>query len=117
ELERSEPQQEMGDKDVSSAKIEDEKTPLSAARVEVEAGTAEDGVEEDRMEERPSGFNIFERSLKEEFEQLYEEVRSSLPSVPIDVEDSDEDDDDDDEEIEIFKSNLPPPTEFELKYF
>jgi hypothetical protein len=59
---------------------------------------------------KPSDHNIFEHSLQQEFQKIYDKVRSSLPTI--------DDNEYNSEEVEeIFKTNMPPPSEFEKNLF
>lgn len=69
-------------------------------------------------EPKPSNFNIFKNSLKEEFDKLYEETKSKLPSFEdLDETEADKDLENDEEAKQLFSSGLPPPTEFEKSFF
>jgi hypothetical protein len=63
---------------------------------------AEEGEDINETSERPSNFNIFNDSLKTQFEKIYSDVRVGLPSMDHLQYGDDEEDDKDGEEIEIF---------------
>lgn len=54
----------------------------------------------------PSGFSIFKDSLKDDIDKIYSSVKDNIPKIESDNEEEDD-------ELEIYKTNLPPPTEFE----